>query len=48
MKLLILILTNMQYIVLEMENYYKQAQKYEKKIFQQYVDRCTPFYSKYN
>ncbi|EFN72611.1 Putative odorant receptor 22c [Camponotus floridanus] len=27
-----------------MENYYKQAQKYEKEIFQQYVDKCMPFY----
>ncbi|GAB1860352.1 Odorant receptor [Camponotus japonicus] len=34
----------LQFIVLEMENYYKQAQKYEKEIFQQYVDRCMPFY----
>ncbi|XP_072743374.1 uncharacterized protein [Anoplolepis gracilipes] len=34
----------LQFIVLEMENYYQQAQKYEKKIFQQYVDKCKPFY----
>ncbi|XP_070169083.1 odorant receptor 4-like [Polyergus mexicanus] len=34
----------LQYIVSEMENYYKQTQKYEKKIFQQYIDTSIPFY----
>ncbi|KAL6423492.1 hypothetical protein ACFW04_010221 [Cataglyphis niger] len=34
----------LQYIVSEMENYYKQAQKYEKEIFQHYVDKCILFY----
>ncbi|KAF3054620.1 Odorant receptor 296 [Nylanderia fulva] len=34
----------LQFIVLEMENYYKQAEKYEKEIFQKYVDKCKPFY----
>lgn len=30
-----------------MENYYQQAQEYEKKIFQLYVDKCKPFYGKF-
>ncbi|XP_029669436.1 odorant receptor 67c-like [Formica exsecta] len=34
----------LQYIVSEMENYYKQTQKYEKKIFQQYINTSIPFY----
>ncbi|XP_011876329.1 PREDICTED: odorant receptor 9a-like isoform X2 [Vollenhovia emeryi] len=34
----------MQYIVLEMEDYYQHAQKYEKEIFQKYIDNCKPFY----
>ncbi|XP_011707048.1 PREDICTED: odorant receptor 30a-like [Wasmannia auropunctata] len=34
----------LQFIILEMENYYQQAQEYEKKIFQQYIDKCKPFY----
>lgn len=37
-----------QYIVSEMENYYKQTQKYEKKIFQQYINTSIPFYGTYN
>ncbi|KYN10002.1 hypothetical protein ALC57_17876 [Trachymyrmex cornetzi] len=27
-----------------MEGYYQRAQEYEKKIFQQYIDKCKPFY----
>ncbi|XP_039304442.1 uncharacterized protein LOC105200433 isoform X2 [Solenopsis invicta] len=27
-----------------LQNYYQQAQEYEKKIFQLYVDKCKPFY----
>ncbi|XP_028049691.1 uncharacterized protein LOC114255373 [Monomorium pharaonis] len=34
----------LQFIVLEMESYYQQAQEYEKKIFQLYIDKCKPFY----
>ncbi|CAL1680774.1 unnamed protein product [Lasius platythorax] len=34
----------LQFIVLEMEDYYQRAQKYEKEIFQRYVDRCKSFY----
>ncbi|KAL6264155.1 hypothetical protein P5V15_004234 [Pogonomyrmex californicus] len=34
----------LQFIILEMENYYRQAQEYEKEIFQQYIDKCKPFY----
>ncbi|XP_050462598.1 odorant receptor 30a-like [Cataglyphis hispanica] len=34
----------LQFIVLEMENYYQQAQEYEKEIFQHYVDKFKPFY----
>ncbi|KAF3054621.1 Odorant receptor 318, partial [Nylanderia fulva] len=34
----------LQFIVLEMEDYYQQAEKYEKEILQLYVDRCKSFY----
>lgn len=37
----------MQFIILEMESYYQQAQNYEKKIFQRYIDQCKPFYGMY-
>ncbi|XP_014477088.1 PREDICTED: uncharacterized protein LOC106745733 [Dinoponera quadriceps] len=35
----------LQLIVLEMEDYNRRAEKYEKDIFRQYIDRCKPFYS---
>jgi len=37
----------MQFIILEMESYYQRAQEYEKKIIQQYIDKCKPFYGMY-
>ncbi|KYM97624.1 hypothetical protein ALC62_11919 [Cyphomyrmex costatus] len=34
----------LQFIILEMEDYYQRAKDYEKKIFQHYIDKCKPFY----
>jgi hypothetical protein len=34
----------MQFIAFEVEDYYQRAQKYEKEIFQYYVDKCKLLY----
>jgi len=34
----------MQFIAVEVEDYYQRAQKHEKEIFQYYIDKCKLLY----